>query len=201
MAEGFINFTEGSGKKLRTFNRTIGANSVEEQFVNLGAQSLATYSALGGGLTTTANSHQLQIMAGAALNVRIHRIRIYQTVNVTTLAFYVFEVWRLTTAGTGGTVVTPSKFDNGDAASGATAMTLPTVKGTEGAQLDSLAFPLVAATTAGQPSPIWEWNQSVIGKPYIIPAGTANGIVVKNVTNAAAGQCKVVIEFTETSYL
>jgi hypothetical protein len=203
MAESIVQVTEGVGKKLHTWSRVVGANTVEDEFVVPGEYPLASYNVAPSAANiaiATNNSHIMQLMAGAALNVRIRRIRMWQSVVATTLAFYTFELLRLTTAGTGGTVLTPSKLDNGDAAAGAAGMTLPTVKGTEGAPLDTLAPTLVAAATAGQ-NLIWEWTQHPGMKPIIIPAGVANGICLKNTVAAAAGAIRVVIEFVETSFL
>jgi hypothetical protein len=199
MAEGFINFTEGSGKKLRTFDRTIGANLTQEQYVIQGEQSIATYSAFTEAISAaTAASHVLQLMAGSALNVRIKRITIKQVAVATTAAACRIEIVRLTTAGTGGTAITPAKADNGDAASGATAMSLPTVKGAEGAVFAPITFGVVAAVP---PNPIGgSWESKADMKNIIIPAGTANGIALKAVGNAGL-TLDVTIEFTETSFV
>src|SRR5262245_59859384 len=136
MAESIVQVTEGSGKKLRTWNRTIGANSVEEEAVFLADTPMATYSArLDAASTATANSHIVQLMAGSSLNVYVHRIALYQLGLATTAAYGQINIFRLSTAGTGGTAFTPAPYDTNDAASGATSMTLPTVKGTEGVPL------------------------------------------------------------------
>lgn len=203
MAESTISMAEGTpGKKAHTWNKTVGGNSVEDEFVLPGEFPLAGYvvAPSGASADTTANSHVLQIMAGSATKVRIRRIRIYEAVVHTTLAYFQYEIWRLTTAGTGGTAVTPRPLDTADAAAGATAMTLPTVKGTEGVQLDSMVLPMEAAVTAGAPALKWEWTQHPGMPPIIIPAGTANGIAIKNVTAQAAGAVRCIVEFVETAY-
>lgn len=190
-------------KNAHTWNRTIGANSIEDEFTLPGEFPYASYVAMTSAANiaiATNNSHIIQVMAGASLPVRIRRIRLWQAAVATTLAFYSFELFRLTTAGTGGTAITPSKLDNADAASGATAMTLPTVKGTEGAALDTIVVTLVAAATANV-NMLWEWTQLPGMKPIIIPAGVANGICLKNTVAAAAGSVRVAIEFAETNFV
>lgn len=200
MAESIVQVTEGSGKKLHTYQRTIGANAVEDELVIPGEFYLATYTVNPGVVSTaTAASHLLQVMAGASLNVRIRRIRIVEATPPAAVSVLEFQIIRLTTAGTGGTVITPRPLDTGDAAAGATAMTLPTVKGTVGVTLWDEAF--WAGSAALPQARVWEWTQSPNGKPIIIPAGAANGIAVNNVVNIAACTVTISVEFVETSFL
>jgi hypothetical protein len=204
MAESLVQVTEGVGKKLRTWNRTIGANSVEEEFTLPGEYPLASYSVIAVNISAaTINDHTLQIMAGGSLNVRIRRITIEQSANATTAALQVYAVLRLTTAGTGGTAVTPRPFDTADAASGATAMTLPTAKGTEGVELmrNAIILRQAISATATQLDDAVIWEQKPGMKPIIIPAGTANGIAIKNLVATAAATMIVNVEFVETAFL
>ena len=77
--ESFVNVTEGSGKKLHTNQRTIGANAVEDEYVLPGEFPLPGYFAVANAVAaTTANDHLLQVMAGASLKVRIRRISVSQ---------------------------------------------------------------------------------------------------------------------------
>jgi hypothetical protein len=201
MAESIVQVTEGSGKKLHTWARTIGANTVEDEAVYPAEYPVPTYTVLGGSVIfTTAASHLLQVMAGASLHVRIRRITITQQVMAGAIADQRIQVFRLTTAGTGGTAVTARPFDTGDVAAGASGMTLPTAKGTEGTQLLDRSFILASAaipTTGNR----FEWIQAPNGKPIIIPAGAANGIAIKNVSGVATATCNIEVEFTETAYL
>lgn len=197
MAEGFVNVTEGSGKKLHTFNRTIGANDVHDEAVILGEQYLATYGISGASSTATANDHLLQIMAGSSLKVRIRRIRIYQSTLAGAVNLFAFQVLRLTTAGTGGTTVTPQPYESADGSSGATVMLLPTTKGTEGAILQRSGLGAYAAHPI---TVAWEWTQLPNAKPIVIPAGTTNGIAVKNMTAVASAAVVVQVEFDESSF-
>lgn len=196
MAETFTNVTEGSGKKLHGWDRTIGANTVQDEFVLPGEFPYATYTVYAQNVSTaTAASHTMQLMAGASLNVRIRRIRV---VELTATAGTVrLEIVRLTTAGTGGTAITARPFDTADAAAGAAGMTLPTVKGTEGTFLGSLVVGTYTAVGAA----FWqEWRQSPNAKPIIIAAGTTNGIALK-ASGLAATAVDVEIEFVETAFV
>lgn len=200
MAEAFVNVTEGSGKKLHAFDRTIGANTVLDEVVVLGEQYLASYSARFSAISVaTDNDHILQIMAGASLKVRIRKIAIYQQALASAANELSFGVLRLTTAGTGGTSVTPQPYDTADAASGAAAMTLPSAKGTE-ASVSLLRFTmaLYATEPAGRTSNGWE--QLPTQKPIIIPAGTSNGIALKITTGRAGATVSGFVEFDESSF-
>lgn len=203
MAEGFVNVTEGSGKKLHTWNRTIGANDVHDEFVLPGAYPIPTYIVNAVPSVATSNDHLLTINAGASLNVRIHRIRIEDGANATTATLAGLDILRTSAvAPSGGSAVTAVPMDTADAAS-ATSRSLPTTKGTEGLVVMRvrMIFRQAILTTAAQTNEIWEWTQSPFGKPLIIPAGTLNGIAVKIGTGVAAANANVTIEFSETAFL
>ena len=121
MSEAFINVTEGSGKKAHTNQRTIGANDVHDEYVVAGIPFFASYVG-GNGISSRdgdPDSHLMQLMAGASLNVYVTRIRVYQFGLATTAAIVPLAILRLTTAGTGGTAVTPAPLDTTDSAVGA----------------------------------------------------------------------------------
>lgn len=201
-ATSYVQFTEGSGRKLRTYQRTDGADTVEEWLQPLSEPILATYSvSVNTAISAaTANSHLLQIMAGSTLRVGIRRITVSQIANGTTQTNQ-WQLLRLTTAGTGGTSITPAPHDPADAASGATAMTLPTVKGTEGTILGSyVVLTHATAATVGL-NPIFD--RSFVNertKALWIGAGTANGIALKNITASATGTYHIVVELVECSW-
>jgi hypothetical protein len=206
MAEGIIQYTPGSGAKIHSFDRTIGANTVQGEVVILGEQYLAEYttSTITPVSTATANSHVLQLMAGSSNRVRVRRIEVAQMGLATTAAFCQWAVYRLTTAGTGGTSITPQLLDPSDAAVSATSMTLPSAKGTEGALLWSGATPMtqtISATPAAT-NPILTLDfDDTRRKPIHIAAGTSNGIALKNITAIAAATVVVTIWFSETSFI
>lgn len=206
MPESIIQLpADSTGKKVHTFQRTIGANAIEDEVVLLGENYLAGYTVttpIAGISLGTVASHLVQVMAGATLKVRIRRIVFYQTVAATAAANFQVGLYRLTTAGTGGTVVTPSLLDPSDVASGATAMTLPTVKGTEGALLDYFA-PLVwqTAPAAGANVPFAMFDfESLRSKPLIIAAGVANGIAVKAISSIPGASASLVVYLDESNF-
>ena len=205
--ESLINLTEGAGKKQHTVSRVVGANTVEDTIALIGEQYLASYNAGNTAAISfaTANSHLFQVMAGASLRVYIRRIRVFQMVVATTAAFAQVQVLRLTTAGTGGTALTPSPKDPAAAASGHTFMTLPTVKGTEGVQVDAgtAQFTQTIATQAPgyRAALIFEANYDVLRETaLIIAAGAANGICLKLVTAIAAATGFVVVDTSESNF-
>lgn len=206
MAESIVQVNEGSGKKLHTFQRTIGANTVEDEVMLSGEPYLATYFVSSGLISiATANSHILQIMAGASLNVYIRRLLIWQSAAVTTAAFASWQLLRLTSAGTGGAVPTSAALDSGDAAAGAAAMTLPTVKGTEGAVLATATPLLIQTIPVGGPAGgslivDLDFDKQLRAKMPRIPAGAANGLALKWLTANAAGQVTVTVYYSEANF-
>jgi len=199
MAESFVEVSEGTGTKLHSHQRVIGANTVEDEVVILGEPYLASYIARTDSIsTTTADSHVLQVMAGASLKLRIRRIFIGQSGSTTADTNTRIAVVRLTTAGTGGTAITPGPVDTADAASGATAMTLPTSKGTEGTILAYLPIGMTAGMISVDNQ--IEWSQLPQHKPIIVPAGTSNGIALKVVVAANLGAVVCRVEFDEANF-
>lgn len=201
--ESAILYTPGAGGKAAAYQRTVGGNAVDEPIVIEGESYLPSYIALAvnPGLDT-ANSHLLQLMAGSSLNLRVRRIVIDQGANATTAAVGAVEVWRVTTAGTGGTAITPAPLDTADGPSGATARSLPTAKGTESTVFWQFSIPWRnTAPVSGGVNSRWEWTPQPGMKPLIVPAGTTNGIVIKLVTAIANATCDAWIEFAETLWL
>jgi|SRR5215471_5978342 len=202
MAESSVQVNSGAGPKLHTWNRSItGPGSVEDEFMLPGEYPYPTFLAQANVSIATANDHALQVMAGASLSLKIRRIRMWQEANATAANVALITFVRLTSAGTGGTVLTVAKFDTGDTP-GATAMSLPTVKGTEGATLWTARLGLRQAFATTGPiggTDVWEWVQLPNEKPIIIPSGTANGIACKVGGNAAA-TASFSIEFVEQNF-
>lgn len=205
MANSTLAVTAGSGTNLRTNTRTISATTVHEQAVQLADYNEATYNIVTAATAiTTAASHTLQIMAGSTLPVYLRRIRVYQIVAVTTAALVNWDILRLTTAGTGGTSITPSPLDTTDSASGATAMTLPTAKGTESTVLYRASSQIIQTVGTGGPGTNGlildiEFDGFRVKVPRIA-AGTSNGIALKQVTGASPATVYVVATITEAAY-
>jgi hypothetical protein len=163
MARSFISVTQGAGTKLATNNYTDGADSKHDEIVVLGEQFLPTYGATRTSVSTaTADSHLFQLMAGTSLKLRVRRILVRQVLNAGTVFTARLELWRLTTAGTGGTSTTPAPFESSDPACGATFMSLPTAKGTEGAILlaDGIGLQAAHSNLPG----VFAWEQPPNGK-------------------------------------
>lgn len=207
MAESIVQVTEGTGKKLHTNSRVIGANTVEDEVVLLGENYLSTYVANGTSVASvslaTANSHVVQIMAGATFKVRIRRIEVYQIAVATAAAIVPFGLFRLTTAGTGGTVNGVTVLDPSDGAAGATCMTLPAVKGTEGATLWSgsayVMQTVAASAQLNEPILVIDFDRPR-SKPVIIAAGVANGVALKVQAAVAAATVQFNVWLDETSF-
>lgn len=202
MPISYVQVTEGSGRKIRSHQSVDGADTVEQWSVVLGEPFLAQYAvAVSTAVAlTAANSHVLQIMAGASLRVGVRRIVVSQIVAATATAQCLFEVRRLTTAGAGGTAWTPNPTDPADAASGATAMTLPTAKGTEGVSLwEEVALLHQTMTTVGINRVLsLDWTGTRTGALWIA-AGTSNGIALKNVTAISPATVHITAELVESA--
>jgi hypothetical protein len=143
-------------------------------------------------------------MAGSSLKVRVRRIAIWQLVLATTAAFVDIAVLRLSTAGTGGSSITPAPLDTTDSASGATAMSLPTGKGTETTTLmGGIAYfaQTILATVQPAPSLVWEYDADRSrSKPIIIPAGTSNGIAIKLGPATAGASVQISVTLDESNF-
>src|SRR5262245_20541304 len=132
MAEAFVNVTEGSGKKLHAWDRTIGANTVLDELVIQGEHYLASYTATFHNISTaTSADHILAIWAGGSLNVRIRHIYLKQWNLAGAATIGQFTLQRTNTTPSGGTAVTLAKFDTADGPAGCSAATLPSTKGNE----------------------------------------------------------------------
>ena len=191
-------------KNAHTFNRTIGANSVEDEVIILGEPYLASYIVTGTASIATAASHVVQVMAGATLNVYVRRIIVTQLVAATTAAFLRWQLYRLTTAGTGGTAITPGPLDSTDAPAGATGMSIPTVKGTESTLIidrSCNAIQTISLGGPGQSTTLLDIDfDRMHTKGYRIAAGTTNGIALKNVTAIAAGTVEFEVWISEANF-
>src|ERR1035437_699489 len=111
----YLGVTPGTGLKMATVSYTEGGYTVSDQKVILGEQYLPTFVVNAAGIVTdTSADHLVQIMAGSGLNVRIRRIAIWQSTVATTAAIADLAIVRLTSAGTGGSAITPAPLDTAD---------------------------------------------------------------------------------------
>jgi len=195
--ESFVQVDEGTGKKLRTYQRTVGANVVESSHVLIDDPGLPTFVAIYGGISTATNNlHLAQLMAGAAKRLYIRRIRTMQRAGATTASAIVMQILRLTSAGTGGAAVTPRPFDPTDIVS-ASAMGAVVTPGAEGSEIGRITMQMMSAAPVSNTV----WEQLPNSKALIVPAGTANGLAIKQTGGAiAAGTLDIVIEFSEADY-
>lgn len=203
MSQSYVPFLDSASatRKFHTNQRSNGADTVEQYIQLEGEPYHASYTvwALSTSLAT-ANSHVLQLMAGASLRVGIRRITVDLLTAAGAATNMAWGVYRLTTAGSGGTAYTPVAHDPADSAAGSTVQTLPTSKGTEGSIL-RLGTALVnnSATTVGVQRVLTvDWTTSRT-KAFWIAAGTSNGLALKNFTAVATAAVYVNVEFVETA--
>lgn len=200
MSESYVQVTEGVGKKLHSFQRTIGSNDVQDEIVVLGEPYLPSYTATASGQSmTTINSTLLQLMAGSSLKLYVHRIAVYQSADAGTATVSEIQIARITSAGSGGTVITPNPHDSGDAASGASAMALPSSAPTVTTSIVRRPFIARDALPASAELPIFHWEPARGSKAIVVPV--SNGIAVRLVGSAlTSATCNVEIDFTEASF-
>lgn len=203
MSESEVQITSSGGTRLRTDTKSIGGQTRHQEYMLQGEHSLPAYAVHAAGISAaTLDAHAIQIMAGSTLPVRLRRIWIWQANLAGGAATVAFDLLRLTTAGTGGGTITPRPLDSADAASGATVMSLPTSKGTEGVQLIRGRLGVVSAQPTnpnGQPLVLCDARPD--SKPVIIPAGAANGLAIKVVGNVASLTVDIYAEFVETTFV
>lgn len=198
MAVSSVAVTEGSGKNLHTWQRSVSSVNREEQYVQLGEPALPTFAVTPTSMSTaTANSHLLQIMSGASTYTRVYRIDIFQLASAGAATNMHLQIRRLTSAGTGGVGADVYPFDSSDTAS-ATAMSLPSSKGTEGVNLYSGVLGMAATATGARLTLDFV---EMRGKPLIIPTGATNGICIKNITAVASGTLIISAVIAETAWL
>lgn len=201
MPDSTIQINEGTGAYLDHYQRTITSNTVNQARVVLSEPYAASYtvSVTTAVSTAVANTHLLQIMAGSLNRVVLRRLQVSQIVNAGAETRCVFQLLRLTSAGTGGTSYTPAAVDPVDTATAATAMTAPSAKGTEGTVLWTQArtIPDTALTNTTEPLLIdLDWRDPRTKGP-VIAAGTSNGLALKNITAVATATVHIWAEFVE----
>jgi hypothetical protein len=193
-----IQITAGSGTRLATNSYTESGVTVHDEKFIPGEYPYPTYVATAGNISiATTNDHLMTINAGSTLNVRIRRIRVRQR-TVGTASTLVLQFLRTTTgAPSGGTAITPARYNTADSASGATAMTLPSTKGTESTVLWTESLGVYATAPA---IPFLEWTQLQNSGPIVIAAGTTNGLAIKVLSGIATNTVDIDVEFIETSW-
>lgn len=206
MSESSVQVTQGSGTRLRTATRTVASQTVHEEYMQVGEADLPSYSIVTayGISAATANSHLLQIMAGSSARVALRRLMLYQVAAASSAQNSDLQLVRLTTAGTGGTAITPAPLATSDSAASASAMSLPSSKGTESTILHRQPVyflqTLGASLTGPWPLMLDLDFERLRLKPPIIAAGTANGLALKCVGAVTSATVVVVAHITELPY-
>lgn len=209
MSDAFVEVTAGSGHKLAHESYTdSNGDTVKDQKARIGLPFLPSYTV---SVATpismaTANAHLLQIMAGANNRLTLVYLRVTQVAVATAAAVKEFALFRLTTAGTGGTSITPRATNPASSAAGSTAMTLPSSKGTEGNQLwtdTGLVFSTVPTTGAADALTLveWDWRGDLRDQAPEVAAGTSNGLALKIIpSDGGSPTVRIVAMFYERSY-
>lgn len=201
MAVSTVRVTEGSGPYLHTWTRSISSVDRLDQYIQHGEPVEATYSVWTGAcLIGTANTHIVTLNSGASTYTRLVHLGLYLATGVGT-ALHQFQLWRTSSAPTGGTDVTPAPFDVADTASATSKYYNPaTATATESVQLATFsAFVGPASLVSNATLVEWDFDRPR-AKPLIIASGTTNGIALKNVSATSASVFAHLV-FTETSYL
>lgn len=190
----------GSDYKQWMVQRTDGSDTVLAPLGVEAEPEIATYVIQFAGIAiSVANSHVCQVMAGASLRVGIRRIEIWQVANANAIALAQYRLFRLTSAGTGGSSITPAAYDPAESAAGATAMTLPSAKGTESTQVGHGRHLIhTTATTVGLVRQVWDFTK-LRTKALWIASGTSNGVALKNISSDSTATVDGFIEIVETS--
>lgn len=199
MSESFVQVTEGAGKKLHTNQRTIGANTVEDEVVILGEPYLPSYAANANGIAANAAGDRIfTLIAGASLKVRIWRIEVWMHAAAAATAYQLVNFRRIT-SHTGGTSSTPQALDTTSPAPGALLVGLPTA-GTLGGILFSRNLQIGAVTTLLPGQAMVGWEATAGRGPIVIPAGTTNGFGATVTSTIATVTYGVNVWFDETSF-
>ena len=206
MGDYFLEVSSGSGTRLAHYEYTVGVDTVADQKVRVGLPFLPTYSL---SVVTpismaTLDAHLLQMMAGANNRLTLVYLRVTQVAVASAAAVKGFGLYRLTTAGSGGTAVSPRKLNPASGNAEATAMTLPTVKGTEGELVvadSGAAFAAVPSTGILPAIVKWDWRGALRSEAPEIAAGTSNGLALKLLTSdGGTPTVRIYAEFFERSY-
>ena len=204
MSENSIAVTTGVGKNIHTIDRTVASILVQDQVVIPGLFPFDTFIASAAAVSAAnAGDDMLQLMAASSMHLHVVRVRVEQMAPVGTAAYTDLQLLRITTAGTLGTAVTPTKLNNGSAATGVgMSGILNANRGTAGASIFQRAIePIQTAPAGGGPTPFWEWTKSEYGSAIVIPGGGSNGIAIRNGHARASLTLNVEIEFFEATYL
>jgi len=189
-------------KRLHTNQRTIASNAREDQYFLRGQPAYPSYTVVVNAVSTaTTNDHLLQIMADGTNYTRLVRYSVSNANNKpASLSALQIAVYRLTTAGTGGTAKAEAAYDDADNYTGDIRY-LPSSKGTEGQLIHRFwtNWPSTASTSA--PLYSYTWEMAPYMKPLIFGNSSSDGIAFKVLTAVASMDVSVQVEMLTTSYL
>lgn len=202
MAVSSIAVTDAASpdKYLHTHQRTISSTAREDQYVQQGESAYPTYVVDTGSVSiATSSDHLLQIMADGTNYTRLKRFRIQPTDDIPASASVALvQLFRLSTAGTGGTAKSEAPYDTADNYTG-DMRTLPAAKGTESTRLMNVRLAL--PSSLGASLDYFEWVELPGMKPIIFGTATSAGLAWKIQTGIASCQIEITAEFIVTSYL
>ena len=202
MAESYTQVPPNStGNKMRTRQRVIGANTVQEQAVFSGA--MPTFYALADAVAFAANKQMISLYNAAGSGVLVVLKKLYlinlQLSAVTGVAVRQ-EFKRFSAVHTGGTAITPVSCDSSNAAlpAGVTAKTGATLTDV------TLLFPLTFANDevgATQAFPSVQLQAGINWLPegmevQEVRLREGEGVTVKNITSTTVGSFAYMMVFT-----
>lgn len=197
----FVPITDNAAasRKIRHVQRTDGADTVEEAAVALSEPFLPTYriASATAVAVTPADSHLLQIFAGASLRVGVRRILVFQVAAANSTSNDEIALYRTNSAGTGGTAVTPVPLDPADSAADCAARLLVSSKGTETTLVDYRQMILHATNTTIGLNPVADFDFRT-DKALWLPVNT--GLVVKNLTADSSATLRFVAQIVEADW-
>lgn len=200
MTQSAIGVSTGTDKYLNSNSRSIGGTAREEQVVLEGQSALPTYNIqVDDASVATANAHILQVMADGSNYSRLVRWSMEFTDDIPAAADILkVGLYRLSTAGTGGTTVNDAPYDTADSYSG-DMRTLPSSKGTEGQLLQTVYLPILS--TADPVARRYVWEPPPYGKPIVFGTGTSDGLAWKVIDNISSAAVTISAEIVTTPYL
>jgi hypothetical protein len=180
----------------------VDGTTVRKILVDTAGRILATpaqsarkgYTVSTGALAPTAAKELFVIESYAAAVVRLLRIVIWNVGSQTTPGVRLLQLLRTTTAGSSG-AVTPAPLDAADGAYSGLCRVTPTA-GTESTVIDQIPIYVPSAAAAMAPIVI-DFDGLRALKAPAIPAGTANGIALKDPGATGAAGIYVTAYFTD----
>lgn len=118
MPESFVQVApDSTGKKLRTYQKVVGANTVEEQYVILAGFPTYYFQTATNALVGSATNFHFDIFnaSGSGLVLKVRKLFLQQTFVAQTGVAATFDIRRTSAVGTGGTTLTGVKADTLDA--------------------------------------------------------------------------------------